>query len=354
MNHVASMTRTPAIAPISAAIAGVTKAHGAVIATSPASMPLAIIPGSGLPVRRVTHSIAIGRPERPGDRCVRRNGGELNVGGGERRGGVEAEPAEQEDERAEQRHRDVVSGERAWLAVAAVLADAWAEHEGAGEGSRAADGVDDARAGEVDVAGAEVHRVPRLRQPAATPRPRREQRVVEGAAEEAPDHEAAPLPPLGHRPGGDRRHGVHEGDHVDEQGEHAGVDAAARQRPAALEQEDPVAVTDQRRPDGATESAEVAGHVERAQRQREADQEEPDEGEAEDGEVRADDVSRVLGTTEPRLDEGEAGLHEDHQDRPDDDPQHVDLPAEGGHRIDLGLPWGKAEQETVHELPPHD
>ena len=32
----------------------------------------------------------------------------------------------------------------------------------------------------------------------------------------------------------------------------------------------------------------------------------------------------------------------------------LSLPAEGGHRIDVGLRRGEAEQETVHELPPHD
>ena len=39
-----------------------TNAHGAVMATSPASMPLAIMLGSGLPVRNVTQTIAITAP----------------------------------------------------------------------------------------------------------------------------------------------------------------------------------------------------------------------------------------------------------------------------------------------------
>ena len=46
-----STTMTPATLPISAAAQGCTNAHGAVIATSPASMPFAIMPGSGLPIR---------------------------------------------------------------------------------------------------------------------------------------------------------------------------------------------------------------------------------------------------------------------------------------------------------------
>ena len=44
---------------------GVTNAHGAVMATRPASMPLAIMPGSGLPVRLVIHSIATMAPNAP-------------------------------------------------------------------------------------------------------------------------------------------------------------------------------------------------------------------------------------------------------------------------------------------------
>jgi hypothetical protein len=45
------VTMMPARLPITAAAQGCTHAYGAVIATSPASMPLAVMPGSGLPVR---------------------------------------------------------------------------------------------------------------------------------------------------------------------------------------------------------------------------------------------------------------------------------------------------------------
>ena len=57
--------------------------------------------------------------------------------------------------------------------------------------------------------------------------------------------------------------------------------------------------------------------------EREADQEEADEAEAEDGEVGAHHVSSVLGPAEAGLDQGEAGLHEDHQGGADDDPEQV-------------------------------
>ena len=63
MKPMLTTTRTPAITPMTAAIAGSTKAHGAVMATSPASMPLAIIPGSGFPVRHVVYSMAAMAPK---------------------------------------------------------------------------------------------------------------------------------------------------------------------------------------------------------------------------------------------------------------------------------------------------
>ena len=48
-NATATQTRTPATAPMKLAAMGPTKPEGAVIATRPASMPLTIMPGFGLP-----------------------------------------------------------------------------------------------------------------------------------------------------------------------------------------------------------------------------------------------------------------------------------------------------------------
>ena len=237
--------------PMTAAAHGSTKAQGAVMATRPASMPLAIMPGSGLPVRIQIQNMPIDGAERTGDGGVGRDDGELDVAGGEGRGGVEAEPAEQQDERAQHGHRDVVAGQRTRLAVLAELADARTEHDGAGQRGDAADGVHDARAGEVDVAVAPAHRVAQLGQPAAAPGPGAEQRVVDGPAEQAPDHEALPLPPLGHGAGRDGGHGVHERHHVEEEAGGGARTARAwpvepRPGPAALPEEDPVPAADQR------------------------------------------------------------------------------------------------------------
>jgi hypothetical protein len=58
-------TSTPAIVPISTAAGAVTNAHGAVIATRPASSPLAIMLGSGLPKRAIMNTIAAIAPPVP-------------------------------------------------------------------------------------------------------------------------------------------------------------------------------------------------------------------------------------------------------------------------------------------------
>ena len=191
-------------------------------------------------------------------------------------------------------------------------------------------------------------RVAELGQPAAAPRPRTEDRVVDRAAEEAPTHERLPLPPFRHGAGGDGRHRVHERDHVQEEGHAAGgVERLAGAGPATLPEEDPVARTDE-------VLADRAVHADERERiptehQRIADEVVGDEPETEDREVRRDDVRRVLGAAEARLDQREAGLHEDHEHRADDDPEQVHLDAERVDGFLGGLRAGRAcEQQREH------
>src|SRR6266496_4301856 len=61
-NQTDSTTSTPATMPTMAAAQGWMNAHGAVMPTSPASMPLAIMPGSGFLVRSCVHSMAMTAP----------------------------------------------------------------------------------------------------------------------------------------------------------------------------------------------------------------------------------------------------------------------------------------------------
>src|SRR5207244_12619894 len=62
-NQTPPQTMTPAVKPISAADQGATKAQGAVIATSPASMPLQDIEISGLPEMNAVNAIAATAPK---------------------------------------------------------------------------------------------------------------------------------------------------------------------------------------------------------------------------------------------------------------------------------------------------
>src|SRR2546430_7910730 len=65
MKKTATHTKTPATPPIRTADGAVTKAHGAVIATRPASVPFAIIEGSGLPYLSHMYSIDVTPPAAP-------------------------------------------------------------------------------------------------------------------------------------------------------------------------------------------------------------------------------------------------------------------------------------------------
>ena len=114
-NHTDSTTMRPAMRPMTAAAHGCTNAHGAVIATSPASMPFAIIPGSGwcALARICTQNIATTAPNAAAIAVFTATTANRLSVAAKRRRGVEAEPTEQQDERAEHRHRDVVPGEHA-------------------------------------------------------------------------------------------------------------------------------------------------------------------------------------------------------------------------------------------------
>ena len=102
------------------------------------------------------------------------------------------------------RHRDAVRRQGARLAVGTVLPDASTEHHGTGETGDATHGMHHSGSREVDVAEPEIDVVPELAEPTATPGPTTEDRVVEGATEQAPADERLPLPPLGHCAGRDQ------------------------------------------------------------------------------------------------------------------------------------------------------
>ena len=151
--------------------------------------------------------------------------------------------------------------------------------------------------------------------------------------------ERLPLPPLGHGPGGDRGHGVHEGHHVEEEaddGRAADVAMASPDRakpPCHRNTQLPLPMSASPTRLGVAEVVARQQVAVAAEHEGVADEEVADEAEAEDGEVRRHHVGGVLGTAEAGLDQGEAGLHEDDEHGADDDPEQVGLLPEGGDRL---------------------
>ena len=101
--------------PITNAAHGATNAHGAVIATRPASMPLHDIEMSGLPHWRSSRP-SPRRADARREQGVHRDDADAQVGGAERGARVEAHPPEHEHQRADHDVAEVVPG-NAWGAV---------------------------------------------------------------------------------------------------------------------------------------------------------------------------------------------------------------------------------------------
>ena len=205
--------------------------------------------------------------------------------------------------------RDRVCG-----AVVAVLADARAEGDRAGEGDPAADGVHDGRSGEVVEAEPLEPACGALAREAA-PHPVAAHGVDDGGDEDRVDEVALELDALGDGAGDDRRGG---------RGEHR-----------LEEEEGPVpgafALGEPRHPESAP--AEGAAELRRAEHQRGAEDVERERAGGEVHQVLHHDVRRVLRAGEAGLDEREAGLHHEDEDGGDERPDDVQVGLDefGGH-----------------------
>ena len=120
---------------------------------------------------------------------VHRDDADARIGEGQGRARIEAEPAEREDEGAEQRHRDVVTGHRVCSAVPRVLADARTEHLGADQGGHAAGHVDHGASREIHVTVTEPVVLTERGKPAAAPNPVCIDGIDDGRNHEAEEHE---------------------------------------------------------------------------------------------------------------------------------------------------------------------
>jgi len=190
-----------------------------------------------------------------------------------------------------------VTGDRLCLAVPE-LQEARSEHQRAGEGRECTLQVDDGRAGKVQEA--------ILREPAATPRPVRDDRVDDAHVDDAEHDVGRELCAVEHRAVDDRQR--HRGEHGLEEEEGLGAPACAVVDSAEVEEP----------PGGAEEVVALAESKRKARR--------PEHQEC-NGEVHDDlacNRSRVLHTGEAGLQEEEAGLHEEDEDAAENDPQRVE------------------------------
>ena len=176
-----------------------------------------------------------------------------------------------------------MAGDRPWLAVLVVLADAGPDNQNAGEGRNSAEHVNHARAGKVAVA--------QFGQPApAIPYPMGHYRVDEAGDERCVDEVGHELDATGNRPGNDgggsrRKYDLEQP-----------LRAAAR-----IVEEEPVSV------------GEETTHRRTAIGESKAKRPVHDAADREVHEILHDDVAGVLGPGEPGLDERKPRLHEHHQ-----------------------------------------
>src|SRR5205823_7328523 len=119
------------------------------------------------------------------------------VGAGEGRAGVETEPTERQNERAENRHRNAVRGHRIDAAVLVVFADAGADEPGEDQPDHTALHVHDRGAGEVHVAVTQAKIDTKLGEPATAPNPVAEDRVHHRTDETTVEAKGRELPSFG-------------------------------------------------------------------------------------------------------------------------------------------------------------
>src|ERR1041384_7485858 len=103
--------------------------------------------------------------------------------------------------------------------------------------------MDDAGTGVVDCAMTQSHAIAELREPAATPDPATEDRIDDRSDDDAEQEEALEAPTLGARTRDDRRGGVHEYHHEQEQHDCSGVIAVTGEEEAGRAQQAPAVVT---------------------------------------------------------------------------------------------------------------
>ena len=281
-----------------------------------------------------------------GERGVRRHPADaFPVHGRQGRAGVEPVPAEPQDDATEGTEGQVVG--RHWAAAVALElpSEAGPQDDAAGEGDDAADGVHDGRPGEVsedDPAGV-VHEVAepahRVAQPASrAPHPVTEDRVDQAGHEDAVEDVALEAGATNECARRDRRGRISERELEEEEGEERHRRRLVG-RSGGMEEEVLV-------PDAA---------VARPELEREADRPVQDAAHARVEHARQQHVHRFSRAGEPRFEGHEAGLHEEDEERGDEDPHRVDRTDDvvrlNGHLVHRRGTGGgfEEEREALHD-----
>jgi hypothetical protein len=232
---------------------------------------------------------------------------------------------ERQDERAEERHRNVVGRDGIGGAIAVVLADARSDDLGADQSGDATGQMHHRAAGEVDVSMSEAEVLAQHRQPSAAPHPVGVDGIDDGGDDEAEEHEGDELPALGHGPGGDGGGGVHEHHLEEEHRRHRRRVVGERQKESfhAEESELMAAEVESELLRQRGVPAEGAHRADAAHLQCEAERPEAENPDGVDEKVHGHRMADVLRAGETGLHQGEARLHEHHQEPCQQSPDDI-------------------------------
>ena len=226
---------------------------------------------------------------------------------------IEAEPAEPEDETADEGQRHVVTRNRLDTAVGGVLSDPRPEDHRPGQRSPAPHRMHRRTSGEVPE--------PLLGQEPTPPDPVPGDRIDHHRHEEAEEDEGVVLDPLGDGAGDDRRgrSGENELEEKLRPQRHASpTDRAVGPGVFVSNHRAVVGAADHEGAGVSNPSASIG-----AEHQIPAEEPESDRRGGEDDEVLRENVDAILGPGEARLDTPEAEVHEEHEHPGDQDPDGV-------------------------------
>ena len=235
-------------------------------------------------------------------------------------GGVEADPADEGEQAAEEDLDDVVAGDCGGYFVG-VLALAGTQNPGDGESGEAADDLDDACTAYVGE-GWKAEERGELGEPACSPDPVSEEGEEEAGEEDAPGADGGETPAVAARADGDER-GEADGEHLE--GEDEGDVGSLKEAGAKVSGEEGLVAEPIPRLAGEVEGV---GETSWESGPSEADEDEDDGRDGESAECCEHRVGGAARASEALMDEGKTGGREGHEE----DAEKADGEAHAGPR----------------------